>query len=96
MAISDYEDVLKETKKVWSLAQATFETLVDYGQSIIYHGIVLDNQTNTELAFKIGSSEFTIPPARWLVLDEFKHRGILQWRYSSVAPTEGYLTVKSW
>ena len=96
MPISDYENVLKETRKIWSLAPVTFETLVDYGQDVSFHGIVLDNQTNAELAFKIGNSEFTVPPARWLVLDEFKHRGILQWKYSSVAPTEGNLTVKSW
>ena len=89
-----------QTVKAFGVVPVSFDTLIDLDKEKVYDGIILQNNTDVSITFKFTndtiSSEVVIESTKELVLDNFKHWDIIQYKYTSGAPTSGNVVHFSW
>jgi hypothetical protein len=90
-----------DTVKAFGDVPAVFGTLVDLETDTLYQNMIIDNDLDQDITVKfvIGDEKEIIIEAGYnLVLDGdgFEHKGVIQYKYTSSAPTSGRLKAVNW
>jgi len=84
--------------KAFGDVPASFGTLIDVGTDQFSTTLIVYNATNQDITLNIAetSTEIPMPAGLGITQYPFPHNGIIQYKYTSSAPTSGYLLIKSW
>lgn len=89
-----------KTKKLFGDVPVNYSLLVDLNTERIYDHFMLVNETDQSIIIKFTNSAITseiiIGSGAALTLDDFKHNGIINYKYESVAPLEGSIKHFTW
>lgn len=101
--ISDSFNDSRETEKLYSEVTASYQFLADYGWLRDFQHLQIVNLTNEELQLSIQKDlggpiycEILIPASSSRTWDDFWHKGRIEYKATSVLPTQGKLIVTSW
>lgn len=97
--ITDRYNFIKDISKAFGVIPAAYATLIDLETGFHYNHTILDNKTDADIVLKfantVTNAEYTVPALSTVVLDQFSHNGIVQYKYAT-APTIGYFKLTSW
>ena len=84
--------------KAFGDVPAAFGTLIDVGTSITSTNLMLYNSTDVNITIKFveSSLEMIIPAGVGITQSPFLHNGLIEYKYTTVAPTSGEFLIKSW
>jgi hypothetical protein len=91
-----------DTNKIYSDVSGTYAALVDLGSEpgLVYGNIVAYNNLNQDviLRFDISGKELRVDANEKVIIDSgtFRHKGVIEWKYDSVAPTAGKFRLINW
>lgn len=89
-----------QTKKSFGDIPVAYGVLVDLNTDYVYTHLMLINETDETLKLKFSNVsatiELTVESKSILVLDDFKHFGIINYKYASATPTTGFLNHFTW
>jgi len=86
-------NIIKEAIKAFGDVPVSYETLIDLTGVYIYTHVLFINTLDEDVSIKYGDSEFTVQADRDLWMDDVLFNGIVEYKYSSGAPTEGKLQI---
>ena len=97
--ITDSFNFIKDVTKAFGVIPAVYEALIDLGTGFHYNHIQFVNTTNQSVVVLFVNSaitaEYTIPANSAQTLDQFSHKGLIQYKYSA-APAVGFFKLTSW
>ena len=89
------KNLLVQAIKIYSDIPASFAALYDLGGVYIYNVIDIQNDCDVPITLKIGTSELIIDPGKRR-LPDYRHNGVIQYKYTSLAPVLGTFEAVSW
>ena len=97
--IQDAYNFIRDVAKAFGVIPAAYADLIDLGTGYHYTRLMLVNTTDADIVVKFVNSsitaEYTVPAGSDQTLDRFSHRGVIQYKYSTI-PTIGYFKLTSW
>lgn len=92
---------IKEVRKAFGVVPAAFATLIDLGEDYVYSHLAIVSELNQGVTLQFTevdgtTREITLDDDDDLILDGFRHYGVIKYKYTSVAPASGDIVVRSW
>ncbi len=91
---------IMQTLKAFGEVPAVYSELVNLGKTYIFNHIMLVNETDQPVIFKLtnesGTKDIELAASRQATLDNFKHNDIIEYKYVSSVPTTGSILQFSW
>jgi hypothetical protein len=99
MAVSPINKVLNDIRDntiSYAVITDAYTELFDLQDSRNYNNIVLSSTLDEAVMLKFGNSELLVDKNQTVSLESFYHNGLVQIKYTSIAPTEGTFRMINW